>query len=166
MRVVLIVFLVLGVVLGGYSNVKVDGVVGDKEYSRVFNVDKDFRIHISYDTNNVYIGLVSSGRGWVSVGFGSYVMDKSVMFIGYFDGTNFVVEEHFSVGRNHRKVEKQSIVSFAGKRDEKGTVVEFVIPRKVSNVELVGKVPAIWAYSSSDSVRSYHSKRGSLTIEF
>lgn len=165
----LVIFLLLVVGMSVYAqSVKVDGVIGEKEYSKVFNVDKNFTIYVSYDSKNVYVGMVANSKGWVSVGFGSPVMDKSIMYIGYYDAKakKFVVDENLGVKHSHVKVDKPSVINYAGSRDNNQTTFEIVIPRKIGNVELVGKVPVIWAYSTSDSIKSYHSKRGGLTIEF
>lgn len=153
---------------GQAKNVKVDGVIQDKEYSSTYAVDKDFKFYISYDDKNAYVGMEANAKGWVSVGFGSPVMDKSIMFIGYFnkDKNKFEVEQTIGVKHNHVKAEKNEVINSAGKREGNKTVVEFVIPRKIGNVELKGEVDVIWAYSASDSLRAYHSKRGATKVKF
>ncbi|MFN4244700.1 MAG: DOMON domain-containing protein [Brevinematia bacterium] len=170
MRVLLfiITFSVFSLCAFGQINVNVDGKIDDNEYSSVYNVDKDFKVYISYDNNNVYVGLSSNSKGWVSVGFGSPVMDKSIMFIGYFDkkSNKFYVEQNIGVKHNHVKAEKNEVIKFSGNRDSKTTTLEFVIPRKLIGLELKGKVPVIWAYSSSDSLKTYHSKRGKFDLNF
>ncbi|MCX8029563.1 MAG: DOMON domain-containing protein [Brevinematales bacterium] len=150
------------------AKVNVDGVIQDKEYTSVYNVDKDFKFHISSDAKNVYVGLESNSKGWVAIGFGSPVMDKSIMFIGYFnkDKNKFEVEQTIGVKHNHPKAEKNEVISSAGKRENNKTTVEFVIPKKIGNLTLQGEVDVIWAYSVSDSIKSYHSKRGATKVKF
>lgn len=170
MRSLFISLIVLGLTVCGMAkdavSVKVDGVISDKEYSKIYDVDKNFKFYVSYDDKNVYVGISANAKGWVSVGFGSPIMDKSVMFIAYFDKGKLVVEEFLGVKHNHVKAEKSSVIEFNGKREGNTTVVEFVLPRKLGEIELKGEVPTIWAYAMSDSIKSYHAKRGSTKVSF
>lgn len=70
------------------------------------------------------------------------------------------------VRHNHPKAEKNEVINSAGRREENRTVVEFVIPKKIGNVELKGEVDLIWAYVVSDSLKAYHSKRDATRVKF
>ncbi|MGC8964141.1 MAG: DOMON domain-containing protein [Brevinematia bacterium] len=147
---------------------KIDGEIKEKEYSKVYDLDKNFKVYVSYDEKNAYFTIDANSKGWVSLGFGSKKMDKAVMYIFYYDNNSkkFLVEQAVGIGHNHKTVDKPNSIVFEGKRLEGKTVVEFQIPRNLPNLKLEGKVDAIWAFSGSDSLKAYHSKRGSFEIDF
>ncbi len=166
------VFWVLFVFLGSYvfaqSLVKVDGVIGDGEYEFKYDVDKNYVIYLSYDDSKVYVGLKGNVSGWMAVGFGSPIMNNAIMFISYLDKDSgkLVVNQFIGVGHSVKPISNE-VISYFGSIDGSTRVLEFVIPRKLGNVELKGRnFYSIWAYAKNDSLRTHHSRKGNFKINF
>jgi hypothetical protein len=85
------------------ARVGIDGVIDNeegREYPATYS-DKasGLTANWGFDDSLVYVGLVTKGRGWLAIGFGSPTMNESNMIIGYY--TEDSTEVTNQVGGNH-----------------------------------------------------------------
>ena len=83
--------------------VGIDGVIDNEdgpEYPATY-ADKasGLTVNWGFDDSLIYVGLVTRGRGWLAIGFGSPKMNESNMIIGYY--TEDSTEVTNQVGGNH-----------------------------------------------------------------
>ena len=85
------------------ARVNVDGVIDNEEgpeYPATYS-DKasGLTVNWGFDDSLIYVGLVTKGRGWLAIGFGSPTMSESNVIIGYYtDDSTEVVNQ---IGGNH-----------------------------------------------------------------
>ena len=85
------------------TRVGIDGVIDNeegREYPATYS-DKasGLTANWGFDDSLMYVGLVTKGRGWLAIGFGSPTMNESNMIIGYY--TEDSTEVTNQVGANH-----------------------------------------------------------------
>jgi len=83
--------------------VGIDGVIDNedgREYPATYS-DKasGLTANWGFDDSLIYVGLVTKGRGWLAIGFGSPAMNESNMIIGYYTEDSTEVMNH--VGAKH-----------------------------------------------------------------
>lgn len=118
------------------SMVTADGVIGSGEYGFSY-VDQstDVAVYWEHDGSILRVGLVGSGTGWVSIGFGprNVGMDGANMILAYMDeqGSAVIVDE-VGVGHGHypdtERGGRDDIHDWAVSQLGNATIVEFSIP--------------------------------------
>ena len=145
--------------------VEVDGVAGATEYAATAEAGK-MKLRMSRDAETVYAGFSGETTGWVAVGFGSWKMDGSLMFIGFVgkDGKTQLKIQKGS-GQSHRDVESDAMIEFAMK--EEGGVTTLELALKASSLFRSGAtdLPVIFAMGGSDSFISPHRARSALQVK-
>jgi hypothetical protein len=110
----------------------IDGVIVEEEYFETI-ILKDVEVHFSNDGEFIFIGLRSSGNGWVAVGFSPVDVHGGANFLlgAVVDGEARVSDEYGS-GQYEHVLDTSlggsiDIVEFAG-TEASGTVFELKIP--------------------------------------
>jgi hypothetical protein len=159
---------VLPVVTG--QKPSVDGRVASGEYAATFT-DAKTGITVSWqaDAENVYVALQSAAQGWVAMGLGARGMRNASMVIGFTDKQgHWVVEEQMGKAfYRHSVIENPKLVSGVVGRVEGKTVLEFSLPRALSNGEKLtpdNPVPVLLAFHKSKTKLSKHSKASSALL--
>ncbi len=152
------------------SQVFIDGTINQREYAGLYEESNTgIRIHWEHNGENMYIGLVSPGTGWVSIGFGppELKMDKANVILGAVDDATGVVtlSDQSVSGRIHTEDSQDNIIKGAGTQSSEETIIEFVFPLNSGDnadhsFEMGGTFGFIVAYhSSSDDFGSRHTRR-------
>jgi len=148
----------------------VDGRVAAGEYAAAFTDAKTgIRVSWQTDAQNVYVALESAMKGWVAMGFGARGMRNASMVIGSTDKQGqWVVEEQMGKALyRHSKVESPKLVSGVAGPVEGKTVLEFVLPRSLSNGQTLTAgepMPFILSCHKSKTKLSKHSKATSALL--
>ena len=140
-----------------------DGVVSANEYSLSVPVGK-ITLSASRTADTVYLAVSAPTTGWVSVGFGSQLMDGAELFLGYVAGGKPSFSQQLGAGHGHGQLAKQLEVRNALR--EAGGVTTLETAFKAGDV--VGGKKELWvlvAYGADDSFASYHLARGSVKIQ-
>ncbi len=162
------------------SDVVIDGAIGGDEYAGSY-VDSatGMSVYWEHDGDNIYVGVVGKGTGWVSIGFGpeNSGMDGANIIIGYVDDASGVltISDEIGVGFEHYSDADQggsgNIIEKAGSQDGGVTTIEFVFPLNSGDVhdhafQVGGTFGFILAYQkSTDDLVAYHSDHStSLTL--
>lgn len=165
------------------SNVVIDGEINDLEYTGSY-VDSNTNMIVNWEHDgiNIYVGLVSKGTGWVSIGFGpeNAGMDGSNIIIGSVDDVSgsLTISDELGVGFEHFADSAQGgindILDQMGSQNNGQTILEFIIPLNSGDVfdhafEIGGVYSFILAYQiSDDDIKKYHtdhSRSLSLVIQ-
>ena len=148
----------------------IDGRVAAGEYAAAFT-DAHTGIKVSWqaDAQNVYVALESATKGWVALGLGARGMRNASMVLGFTDKQGrWVVEEQMGKALyRHSKVDSAKLVSGVAGHVEGKTVLEFALPRALSNGQTLaaGKpMPFILACHTSKTKLSKHSKKTSTML--
>ena len=156
--------------LSAGSTPSVDGRVAAGEYAAAFT-DAKTGIKVSWqaDAQNVQVALESATKGWVAMGLGTRGMRNASMVLGFTDQQGrWVVEEQMGKALyRHAKVESPKLVSGVAGHVEGKTVLEFVLPRALSNGQTITAgepMPFILACHKSKTKLSKHSKKTSTTL--
>ncbi|MFQ6134921.1 MAG: DOMON domain-containing protein [Nitrososphaerales archaeon] len=153
------------------SEVVMDGVIGDEEYAGSYvNPTTGMSVYWEHDGENIYLGMVSKGTGWVAIGFGpeNTGMDGANIVIGAVDDASGVLAilDEIGVGFEHYPDTDQGgsddILGKAGSQNGGTTVIEFVFPLDSGDVhdhafQVGGTYGFILAYQKSvDDMAEYH----------
>lgn len=149
-------------------SVTIDGKIGAAEYSdygRFVDEDTGMQAYLEQDSNSLYVGLKSPGKGWIAVGFGNDAKDMEKganVIMGYMDNGTLVIRDDYAPKidkeMEHDSVENSGgtsdIISAKGTEDSTGTTIEFVVPLhskdKYGRHIDVGKIyPLIIAWNNS-----------------
>ncbi|MFQ5820315.1 MAG: DOMON domain-containing protein [Candidatus Heimdallarchaeota archaeon] len=156
------------------SQVVVDGIIVPEEYTGFYNEPTTgMSIYWEHDGENLHIGLVSPGTGWVGLGLGPQGtgMDGANIIIGYVNDATGVVVLSDSIGEgwlhtsDSNRGGLDNIVEKAGTQSTEGTIIEFIFPLSSGDVfdhnfEIGGTYGFFVAYhESSDDFASYHTAR-------
>lgn len=153
------------------SNVIIDGEINDLEYTGSY-VDSNTNIIVNWehDGENIYVGLISKGTGWISIGFGpeNSGMDGANIIIGSVDDVSgsLTISDELGVGFEHFTDSEQGgtndILNHVGSQSNGQTIIEFIIPLNSGDVfdhafEIGGIYGFILAYQiSDDDIKMYH----------
>ena len=162
------------------SKVIVDGIITQGEYKGTYtNPPTGVSVYWEQDGQNILVGLVSKGTGWVSIGFGpkNTGMDGSNILIGFVDDSSGVLtlSDELGVGYEHYSDEsrggKDNIVKKAGTQDKGITTIEFVVPLNSGDVNdqvlQIGETYGFFLgyHKTADDFKTYHSDHSaSLTL--
>jgi hypothetical protein len=141
----------------------IDGVVAANEYALKIPVGK-ITLSASRTADMVYLAVSAPTTGWVSVGFGSQLMDGADLFLGYVAGGKAAFTQQLGKGHGHNPLAKSLEVRDALR--ESGGVTTLETAFKAAEV-LAGK-KELWvlvAYGPDDSFASYHLARGSVKLK-
>ena len=148
----------------------VDGRVAAGEYAAAFT-DAKTGVKVSWqaDVQNVYVALESAAKGWVAMGLGTRGMRNASMVIGFTDKQGrWVVEEQMGKALyRHSVVDSPKLVSGAAGHVEGKTVLEFALPRALSNGQTITAgepMPFILACHKSKTKLSKHSNKTSALL--
>jgi len=145
----------------------VDGRINKNEYSASF-VDPATGIEVFWqaDSINLHAALKSPGSGWLAMGLGSDKMNGSDMIICFKDrdGKWLVEEQLGKAFFKHIPVENPKLSAAKASIADGKTVMEFVLPLKLSNGKVMkpGEAfPFILAYHKDKTKFSKHTKKSS-----
>jgi len=147
-----------------------DGVIKVREYHGS-NIYGDYEIYWLNDEQYVYIAMKAKTSGWVSMAIqpGSKMKDADVV-IGFIEDGEATLYDFFSTGNygphspDTQLGGTDNIIEFGGKEEGGFTIMEFKRALNTGDnydIPLASGVnKIIWAYSSTDSLKTKHSKRG------
>ncbi len=146
-----------------------DGAIGEAEYRGLYaDAATGIAVHWQADSARLHCGLVSPGRGWLAIGFGSSGMNGSVMAFALAgrDG-KWSVEEHAGKAfYRHARAGSQRLSGAAGLSGGR-TVMEFSIPLALGSGKVISAdaaLPFILAFHKDRTAGGKHSKRSSGTM--
>jgi hypothetical protein len=148
----------------------VDGRVAAGEYAATFtDVKTGLKVSWQADEQTMHVAIESGGRGWIAMGFGARGMRNTSMVLGFTDkqGRWAVEEQMGKAFYRHAKIETPKLVAGVAGVVEGKTVVEFALPRALSNGQTVTAgepMPFILACHKSKTKLSKHSARGSAAL--
>ena len=153
------------------SQVVIDGKIDKIEYANSY-VDPTTNIIVNWEHNgeNIYVGLVSKGTGWVALGFGpeNTGMDGANIVIGSVDDVSgsVTISDQIGVGFEHYADSGQgginNILDHAGSQNNGQTILEFIFPLNSGDVfdhsfQIGGTYGFVLAYQKSDDdLKKYH----------
>ncbi|MFC2082034.1 DOMON domain-containing protein [Candidatus Bipolaricaulota bacterium] len=152
----------------------IDGSIGKSEYR---NEMRDSAIGMTVywqnDAETLFIGLMSPGAGWLSIGFGpERQMEGANIVIAAISDGELVIEDHYgNAPTSHRQDLTDHIIQAAGVEVDGQSVLEFAIPLvsdDSQDVDLTAgeSVAIILAYhSSNDSLTARHSQRATTVLQ-
>ena len=150
-----------------------DGVIEEGEYAHeLLDDETGMTVYWFNDDTLLYIGLVSPGTGWLSIGFEPerMMLGANIIIAGISDG-ELTIEDHIGTSPTaHALDDVDNIIQAAGSEGEGRSVLEFVIPLDSGDEDDKALTPGsevtiILAYHrSNDSLRSRHSERSTASI--
>jgi len=164
------------------TRVGIDGTIDNEdgpEYPATY-ADKasGLTVNWGFDDTLIYVGLVTKGRGWLALGFGSPRMDESNMIIGYYTEDSTEVTNQVGAGYVHAgSPQADSAITEAeiDYDDETGvTTMEFTYPLRFpagSTLAIPGLAPGgtydviLAQNTKSVSLNAKHTNRSSLKIK-
>lgn len=123
-------------------DVVIDGKIGASEYSdygHFIDEDTGMQAYLEQDSNSLYVGLKSPGKGWIAIGFGidATDMEKGAnVIMGYVDNGTLSIRDDYAPKidseMTHDSVEnfggKSDIISAKGTEESTGFNIEFIVP--------------------------------------
>jgi len=152
------------------ARVGIDGVIDNEdgpEYPATYS-DKasGLTVNWGFDDSLVYVGLVTKGRGWLAIGFGSPRMNESNMIIGYYTEDSTEVMNH--VGGNYVHAgspQSDSAIREAEIDQETGvTTMEFAYPLRFPAGAALA-VPGLAPGGTYDIILAQNTKSVSLNAK-
>ena len=152
---------------------RIDGQIGELEYrNEMVDSATGMTVYWQNDATTLYVGLVSPGTGWLSIGFGpERQMEGANIIIGAIDNGSLVIEDQYgSSPTAHRKDDVDHVIQAAGSEAEGQSILEFAIPLASGDdqdkpLEPGSEVVIILAYhQSNDGLTSRHSERSTTSI--
>ncbi len=150
------------------SNVEIDGIISDSEYVIAYtenlNDNSDMSIYWEHDGENVTIGLVSEGTGWVAFGF-TWPMNNSNMIMGgYAGGTDYcldLVGIDWLHANDTDQLGSDDIIACSSTETLTTTTLEFTFPLDSGDVlDPILTVDSTYdmfvGYSTSDNILDTH----------
>jgi PKD repeat protein len=155
----------------------IDGTVEAGEYPHSMRHSATgIVIHWYNDNNDIIVGMISPGNGWVTVGFDpGFAMSDANFIFGYVSGGEAHMSDQYGTGSFSHSPDTSvggtdDIVEFAGSETSGETIIEFKIPldsgdTKDKTLNPSSSYKVLVAYhSSDDNFISKHTKKGSITI--
>jgi hypothetical protein len=150
-----------------------DGQIGELEYrNEMTDAATGMTVHWQNDDSTLYVGLVSPGTGWLSIGFGpERQMQGANILIAAIDNGELVIEDHYgNAPTSHRRDAVDHVIQAAGSEAEGQSILEFAIPLTSGDdqdraLEPGTEVAIILAYhDSNDRLMMRHTKRSTSSI--
>ena len=154
------------------TRVGIDGVIDNeegREYPATYS-DKasGLTANWGFDDSLMYVGLVTKGRGWLAIGFGSPAMNESNMMIGYYTEDSTEVMNQVGVNNTHaRSPQSDSAIQEAEiDRDEETgvTTMEFTYPLQFPAGEALA-VPGLAPGGTYDVILAQNTKSVSFNAK-
>ena len=152
----------------------IDGAIGKSEYrNEMRDSATGMTVYWQNDAETLFIGLMSPGAGWLSIGFGpERQMEGANIVIAAISDGELVIEDHYgNAPTSHRQDLTDHIIQAAGVEVDGQSVLEFAIPLASDDsqdVDLTAgeSVAIILAYhSSNDSLTARHSQRATTALQ-
>jgi hypothetical protein len=140
-----------------------DGVVAANEYSLQVPVGK-ITLSASRTADTMYLAVSAPTAGWVSVGFGSQLMDGADLFLGCVAGGKPSFTQQLGSAHTHNALPKPLEVRDALREAGGVTTLETAF----KSGDLIDGKKELWvlvAYGPNDSFASYHLARGSVKLK-
>ncbi|AMQ19149.1 hypothetical protein A0127_08220 [Thermococcus peptonophilus] len=153
-----------------------DGKISNGEYT----VEKDLgemSLHFRVENDILYVGISAETHGWVAIGFGGGPGMKNTDIVIAYVLPNGTVEisDSYSAGFSGPHNPDtflggyDDILSYSGREDENGTVVEFSRPLNTGDkydypIPTGKSFRVIWAYGPTDDFQSMHIKAGHVYV--
>lgn len=150
-----------------------DGRIAEREYrNRITDAETGMSVHWQNDGSVLYVGLVSPGTGWLSIGFGpERRMQGANIVIAAIDDGELVIEDHYGdTPTSHRVDEVDHVIQAAGNEANGRSTVEFAIPlasddEQDERLEPGSEVVTILAYhATNDRLTVRHTARSTVSI--
>lgn len=155
----------------------IDGTIEEGEYPHTTTHSATgMTVYWYNDENEIYIGMVSPGTGWVAIGFDpGFAMNKANFVFGYVSGGETRVSDQYGTSSFTHSPDDSlggtdDITEYAGSEASGKTTIELRMPLdsgdpwdkplKPGNTYTV----RVAYQSSADDFNSKHTKRGSITI--
>jgi hypothetical protein len=141
----------------------IDGVVAANEYSLKVPVGR-ITLSASRAADTLYLAVSAPTTGWVSVGFGSQLMDGADLFLGCVAGGKPKFTQQLGKEHTHGPLAKPLEVREALREASGTTTLEAAFKAG----EVIGGKKELWvlvAYGPDDSFASYHLARGSVKLK-
>ena len=139
-------------------------------------VVEDMTVRHAIVGSDILLSVSAPTTGWVAIGFEpTRMMADANIMIGYVNGNEVVVEDHFGNGRfTHRPDNRlggnDDVTVIGGSEDSGSTTIEFSIPLnsgdQYDRVLAAGQTArVILAWGANDNTGRKHRRRYSTTIE-
>lgn len=141
-----------------------EGLVYTGEYrNNVYDPVTGMLLFWQNDATSLYVGLISPGTGWLSVGFGNRAgKPGSNIILGAVADGAVTIQDNYGVTRQlHLADRVSSIVTFGGSEELGQTTLEFVIPLASGDAQDTTLVPGQIVHV----ILAYQATRDSLTSE-
>jgi PKD repeat protein len=155
----------------------IDGVIDVNEYPHnVVHSSTGVHVYWYNDENDMYVGIVSPGFGWVALGFDpEFAMREANFIFGYVSEGETHVSDQYGVSSFTHTPDTDiggtdDILEYAGSEVSGETIIEFRFPldsgdSKDKPLNQGDSYTVLVAYSSSaDNFTSKHTAKGSITI--
>lgn len=150
-----------------------DGRIADLEYRNgMIDAETGMSVHWQNDLSTLYVGLVSPGTGWLSIGFGpERQMQGADIVIAAIEDGKLVIEDHYgNAPTTHRRDDVDHVIQAAGSEAEGRSILEFAIPLASGDEQDVELEPGsdvviILAYhGTNDRLTTLHTARSTASI--
>ncbi|MBP1912030.1 DOMON domain-containing protein [Thermococcus stetteri] len=158
------------------NNWRPDGVIESAEYQYSFSTE-GLSVFFRVENSTLYVGISSETHGWVAIGFGGGPgMKNTDIVIAYVLPNGSVeISDSYSTGFSgpHNPDTflggNDDILSYGGREDENGTVIEFSRPLITGDkydypIPIGRPFRVIWAYGPTDDFQSMHIKAGQVYV--
>jgi hypothetical protein len=152
---------------------RIDGQIGALEY-RNERVDAatGMTVYWQNDATTLYVGLVSPGTGWLSIGFGPerQMQGANILIAAIADGELTIKDQYGNAPTSHRRDDVDHVIQAAGSEMEGRSVLEFAIPLASGDdqdkpLQPGTEVTIILSYhASNDNLTTRHTKRSTSSI--
>jgi hypothetical protein len=117
------------------------------------------------NNGTIYFGLEAQTTGWASIGFGSHMMDKAYIVIGYVKNDQVLVKEHRGVGHGHKDTDENRLLDFSITESEGKNIFEGSLSSSGLIQDGEENLSFIIACSDADNVTTRHTFRKSLSVK-
>ncbi len=141
-----------------------EGLVYSGEYrNNLYDPVTGMLLFWQNDATTLYVGLISPGTGWLSVGFSDRAgKPGSNIILGAVVDGSVTIQDNYGVTRQLHLADKvSSIVTFGGSEEPGQTTLEFVIPLASGDAQDATLAPGQMVHV----ILAYQATRDSLTSE-
>jgi len=155
----------------------IDGLIGEGEYPHnTTHSLTGITVYWYNDGEEIYVGMVGPGTGWVAVGFDPvFVMNGANFIMGYVSGNETVVSDEFGTTVSSHAADTTiggtfDVTEYAGIEAGGETTIEFRMPLDSGDardkpLSPGGTYRVLVSYNSSmDDFQAKHTMMGSITV--
>ncbi|MFX1511579.1 MAG: DOMON domain-containing protein, partial [Promethearchaeota archaeon] len=162
--------------LNNESQVVIDGSITTSEYEGVYYESAtEIYVHWEHDGNNLSVGLVAPGLGWVSLGIGSHKTGSNIIFGGNDGESSYCYDQTGKADYSHPNDTTEGgsydIINFEAGENATHTVLEFIIPLNSTDsldpiMRVNETIDMFFAYhaTSDDTQQLGHIHSGYITV--